>query len=884
MSVIESIIDWAEKDLLNWQSDAVRRLLTQEKLTVEDKSQILYMVKELYGLNSNAQPVEPKPLERKHIPSKYNRPMKLTLKAMNNLQNVNAIPDDSYLSFGHEGLSVIYGENGAGKSGYARVLKRACNARDSKEKIIPNIFENKTDDKVKANFKFSIDDNTDQEFCWENNMDGQSPLSYINVFDSKSANIIVDEKNEVIYLPEGAQVFEGLVSLMKTLKDNLEHEKPNIKRLSYKDIDINTRAGQIIEELNHASSVEEVKSFGVWNDSDETMLKKISKELADLEYYDPLIQAKKIRQFKNRIESMAKKINKIEITLSEKNTDKLKHSIGKYKEVERAVKFASQSNQIDTPLEGFGESAWQILYKAAKEYSINFAYPNKDFPVINEDSRCVLCMQTLSEDAKARMQSFSNFMKDTTKQQEEEAAEELESWEKYLRGIEIPSLESIRDILDYLRDIGENTCVEGFIKDAEKRSKEMIWECSAKQELRLSPMNHSPKQDLIRIIGQLDNEAKEKEKQADPETKTKMKTKQKELKARRTFTQRKSEILEYLSQLKLIHRYEECINQLKTNAITRKGNSIISSNLTPKLIESLENEINDLGVTHLPLILKSSGSGGETRHQISLGETGQRVKLSEILSEGEQRIVALAGFFAELKLGEHECPIIFDDPVSSLDHRYRENIAERLIKESTDRQVIVFTHDIAFLLALENKAYESVDDVCFTSQTVQRIGDRSGNITNSRPWHAMNVTRRIKYLKNELNNFKGLFRSNLEKYNENAAKCYGLLRETWESLIEDILFNESIRRHSPEIQTQKIRSVEVTTEYVKRINLGMSKCSKWMVGHDKSMFLDKNHPSPEEIKQDIEEIDKFRKELLNRGKSVKKERDAALSPKTPAIG
>jgi len=37
---------------------------------------------------------------------------------------------------------------------------------------------------------------------------------------------------------------------------------------------------------------------------------------------------------------------------------------------------------------------------------------------------------------------------------------------------------------------------------------------------------------------------------------------------------------------------------------------------------------------------------------------------------------------------------VLDDPVASLDQARREYVARRLVGESRDRQVIVFTHDL----------------------------------------------------------------------------------------------------------------------------------------------------------------------------------------------
>jgi hypothetical protein len=44
---------------------------------------------------------------------------------------------------------------------------------------------------------------------------------------------------------------------------------------------------------------------------------------------------------------------------------------------------------------------------------------------------------------------------------------------------------------------------------------------------------------------------------------------------------------------------------------------------------------------------------------------------------------------------------LFFTPVSSLDHMHREKVAKRLAEESAQRQVVVFTHDLAFLFLLD---------------------------------------------------------------------------------------------------------------------------------------------------------------------------------------
>jgi len=214
MSMLKSIVEWAENDLLPWQSDAVRRLLTQEKLTEADKTEIFTMLKERHGIIDPKHPApKPQPIRKGHISGVPQVDSSVILKQIRIESNVNAIRDGSKLPLGHEGLTVIYGENASGKSGYARVLKRACSARDTKECILPNAFEPPIAGPAKACFKVAINGGADKEVAWADGQQSEPVLSNICVFDSKCARVIVDENNEVSYLPYGAEVFEDLVIL-----------------------------------------------------------------------------------------------------------------------------------------------------------------------------------------------------------------------------------------------------------------------------------------------------------------------------------------------------------------------------------------------------------------------------------------------------------------------------------------------------------------------------------------------------------------------------------------------------------------------------------------------------------------------------------------------
>ena len=92
-------------------------------------------------------------------------------------------------------------------------------------------------------------------------------------------------------------------------------------------------------------------------------------------------------------------------------------------------------------------------------------------------------------------------------------------------------------------------------------------------------------------------------------------------------------------------------------------------------------------------VVRSGGQFGSPQYQVRLF-ANPKAKVHIVLSEGEQTCVALAAFLTELTTASHKSALVFDDPVTSLDHRWRRKVAERLIAEASDRQIVVFTHDL----------------------------------------------------------------------------------------------------------------------------------------------------------------------------------------------
>ena len=169
----------------------------------------------------------------------------------------------------------------------------------------------------------------------------------------------------------------------------------------------------------------------------------------------------------------------------------------------------------------------------------------------------------------------------------------------------------------------------------------------------------------------------------------------------------------------------------------------------------------------------------------------------------EQRCLSIAAFFAELSTADDRPGIVFDDPVSSLDYRWREAVARRLVQEARSRQVIVFTHDIVFLLLVKQFAEEF--QILQLDRHLRHLSKGAGVCANELPWVALPVRKKIGYLNNEWQSIDKLFRDGHQAAYEKEAKyLYGSLREAWERGLEEVLLGGIVERFRPGVQTQHI--------------------------------------------------------------------------------
>ena len=133
MNVLTEVLQWsAERPA--WQRDALRRLVQAKELTEGDVAELVQLCKTPYGLAEGGPAVL---LAKDHLPAPGERSEAVKLTSIFHDRGVNALAEGQTLRFG-SALTVVYGDNGAGKTGYTRILKNACRAR-GQELILGNV-------------------------------------------------------------------------------------------------------------------------------------------------------------------------------------------------------------------------------------------------------------------------------------------------------------------------------------------------------------------------------------------------------------------------------------------------------------------------------------------------------------------------------------------------------------------------------------------------------------------------------------------------------------------------------------------------------------------------------------------------------------------------
>lgn len=324
-----------------------------------------------------------------------------------------------------------------------------------------------------------------------------------------------------------------------------------------------------------------------------------------------------------------------------------------------------------------------------------------------------------------------------------------------------------------------------------------------------------------------------------------------ELNAKKWCSEQKENILKEIFRLKSVADFDSWISQCNTRSITAKGSQISETAITEEYVKRFNSELSALNANKLKVeLVKQRATKGTVTHSLKLkGINGY--KPSDILSEGEHRIIALASFLADVTGGNNNNSFVFDDPISSLDQQFEEKTVERLIELSKTRQVIVFTHRLSLLGQLNEKC---------ASNEIQIIGIRNehwgaGEIGDT-PLFAKKTNSALKNIKNEkIAQAKKIFneQGSVAYYPYGKALCSDI-RILVERIVELDFLADVIQRYRRAVNTMgKVQKLaKINKEDCDMVDDFMTRYSCFE--HSQPTEAPIEIPEPIEIEKDVDKL------------------------------
>ena len=494
---------------------------------------------------------------------------------------------------------------------------------------------------------------------------------------------------------------------------------------------------------------------------------------------------------------------------------------------------------------------------------------------------CALCQQPLSPEASARLEKFQKFVMGETAKAAKSAKAAVSELVVSLKNLSIYTPKVVKQNLAEYATLSEDRAdfakkIVEYFGASNVRRDEILSAISNSNFGAVSPLPHS-----LSALVKMDVAAMNAEGDAN-ETKVASDTKRlqnlvrlSELKDQKLLCNNLETVLARQATLEDYSKLSECSQLVGTQQLSMLITAIRRKLVAKELGKKIQTEIDNFDLGHIPFTVTDQSRDGNSHFEVNL-KAAVPVINSKILSEGEQRALALACYLGEVAGDAANHGLIIDDPVSSLDHLRIRKVARRLVEEASKRkQIIIFTHNMLFFNEIREAAAEIEPPIPVRLQIIAKSEALGfGVISDNEPWAVQPVTMRTQTLKNRLNNIVTTFSDfDTDEFRGVCKDFYTDLRETWERLVEEVLLDKVVERFSSEVKTQRLKRVFVENDDYKTIFWAMKRVSE-RSGHDKPVGKQIPTPTPMDMESDLNAITNFRTKIATRGKKLNDEREA----------
>ncbi|WMB29675.1 AAA family ATPase [Streptococcus didelphis] len=217
-------------------------------------------------------------------------------------------------------------------------------------------------------------------------------------------------------------------------------------------------------------------------------------------------------------------------------------------------------------------------------------------------------------------------------------------------------------------------------------------------------------------------------------------------------------IKKYISEKNEIFKQNKRVNKNNTRQLSNLSKKAHDELLSQQLVSQFQKNLSYFEIPNREISLKNITSAGKQQTELIIKSNK---KIKKILSEGEQKSVALALFLAEISLSKNKSTLIFDDPVNSLDNRMMNKFIKLLLE--LENQIIIFSHNQYFfdLLTTQKQLLHSCKENNYNGCTnksgkhllIYEVSSDGINDAGYIRFNNINTTAKA-YLKKQIKNYK----------------------------------------------------------------------------------------------------------------------------------
>lgn len=642
-------------------------------------------INEIFDNLLNGTPLQ---VQTHNLSSAQQSSQKLLFESLTHVSGVNALCENQTIKFSPD-VTVLYGLNGSGKSGYFRILNNISGGVH--KEIKPNIY---ISDGLKKDINVSIKyehGNSHKQYSLADSHATHSDFYGVKVFDSSYLNGLLQTKNpdETIIFPLGLHLFGCIAKILDTytakINEQIELTKASLPVIQTEELSDSVRNKFVNREDFSVSERKVLTEKKPFSDTENNLLIEKENELKQLQQNN-VQDTINLRTKQNKeLSTFVDKLNSVIQDLKYYG-EELANALTAFEFAKNKNESARQRSEVLKCLPKSDTQEWKSFILAGHNYS---ALCDQENP-----KRCPYCHQELrTDEAISIIDAYTDFLSDTSEKELNEASKKLSSIRSKIEKLDVAitltdEVKSvIKESVELQKKIEQLSTYKTLLKSVISAEKIQMPSVNFSAELEILD---NKKKEHVTAIEKLNASKVEKEKKVEE-----LRKEIAHLKEYRSISKQIKDIKKYFSIHDKIKAIESKKSATKTNQITSLANQAQKDLLTNTLKTNFEKELKALGRQKLNVELEViNGSKGKCNTQLKL--TGNNSVL-EILSEGEQKAVALAMFFAEIQ--DENYPIILDDPVTSLDHEIAGMLSKRLLDFSN--QVIVFCHNRLFLDGFE---------------------------------------------------------------------------------------------------------------------------------------------------------------------------------------